>query len=103
MDLRTRSGKRQPSSVREILSERQIDNFNFYTNVHQISHFLLEGEDSATKEGEGHDPMSYERPDQRLRSVKECLFQILHAILQSSLLCILINYQFNFLTVLNDF
>ena len=26
-------------------------------------HFLLEGEDSATKEGEGHDPMSYERPD----------------------------------------
>ena len=103
MDLRTRSGKRQPSSVREILSERHIGNFNFYTNVHQISHFLSEGEDFATKEGEGYDPMSYERPDQRLGSVKECLFQILPAILQSALLCILNNYQFNFLTVLNDF
>ena len=51
-------------------------------------HFLLEGEDSATKEGEGHDPMSYERPDQRLRSVKECLFQILHAILPNLYLMI---------------
>ena len=43
-----------------------------------------------------HGPMSYERP----HHVKYYLFQILHMpFSQSSLLCILNNYQFNFLTV----